>query len=106
MDLKFFPEAPAERDAANRVPSILSCTQMKQFTLILLFSSYFSFLTTGPMSRGKGQHPLKIDLLVAKRVGLVADIHCIYMYTLICMSLIIASKIDCEGSAVVVNSRE
>lgn len=104
MDLKFFPEAPAERDAANRVPSILSCTQMKQFTLILLFSSYFSFLTTGPMSRGKGQHPLKIDLLVAKRVGLVADIHCIY--TLICMSLIIASKIDCEDSAVVVNSRE
>lgn len=109
MDLKFFPEAPAERDAVNRVSYFLHM-QMKQFTQILLFSSCFSCLTTGPMSRRKGQHLLKIDLLVAKRVGLVVHIHlgitlhnitlhyvrCMQTILLICMLLIIAGKIDWE----------
>ena len=43
VDLKFFPEAPAERDAVNRVLVILSCSYLKPFPLILLFTILLTF---------------------------------------------------------------
>ena len=55
--MKFFPEAPTERDAVNRVLGyfiVYTLEAVSSGPLVYNAAYFFNFLTIGSMSRGKG----------------------------------------------------